>query len=83
MKTNRLFKNVCEDSALDTAIDWVLETPSGFADEDLLHQAGKDDLIARVKALIADPATDWSRCWPPLMRCGFKRRTCRTRSFTP
>lgn len=62
VKPYRLFKNVCEDSALDTAIDWVLETPSGFADEDLLHQAGKDNLIARVKALIADPATDWKYC---------------------
>lgn len=62
VKPYRLFKNVCADSALDTAIDWVLETPSGFADEDLLRQAGKDDLIARVKALIADPATYWQYC---------------------
>nr|DAW42975.1 MAG TPA: hypothetical protein [Caudoviricetes sp.] len=62
VKPYRLFKNVCEDSALDTAIDWMLETPSGFVDEDLLHQAGKDDLIARVKSLIAGPATDWQYC---------------------
>lgn len=62
VKPYRLFKNVCEDSALDPAIDWVLETPSGFADEDLLHQAGKDDLIARVKSLIDDPATYWKYC---------------------
>ena len=62
VKPYRLFKNVCEDSALDPAIDWVLETPSGFVDEDLLHQAGKDDLIARVKSLIDDPATYWKYC---------------------
>lgn len=62
VKLYRLFKNVCEDSALDPAIDWVLETPSGFVDEDLLHQAGKDDLIARVQSLIADPATYWQYC---------------------
>lgn len=62
VKPYRLFKNVCEDSALNTAIDWVLETPSGFVDEDLLHQAGKDDLIARVKSLIDDPATYWQYC---------------------
>ena len=62
VKPYRLFKNVCEDSALAPAIDWVLETPSGFVDEDLLHQAGKDDLIARVKSLIDDPATYWQYC---------------------
>lgn len=59
VKPYRLFKNVCEESALDPAVDWMLETPSGFVDEDLLHQAGKDDLIARVKSLLADPETDW------------------------
>ena len=62
VKPYRLFKNVCEDSAIDPAIDWMLETPSGFVDEDLLHQSGKDDLIARVKSLIADPATYWQYC---------------------
>lgn len=62
VKPYRLFTNVCEYSAFDTAIDWMLETPSGFVDEDLLHQDGKDDLIARVKSLIAAPATDWQYC---------------------
>lgn len=62
VKPYRLYKNVCEESALDTAIDWVLETPGGFVDEDLLHQAGKDDLIARVQSLISDPATYWQYC---------------------
>lgn len=62
VKPYRLFTTVCEDSALDTAIDWMLETPSGFVDEDLLHQDGKDDLIARVKSLIDAPATVWQYC---------------------
>lgn len=62
VKPYRLVKNVGGYGVLDTPIDWVLETPSGFVDADLLHQAGEDDLIARVKSLIADPATDWQYC---------------------
>lgn len=62
VKPYRLVKNVGGYGALDTPIDWVLETPSGFVDADLLHQAGEDDLIARVKSLIAAPTTDWQYC---------------------
>ena len=62
VKPYRLFISICEGSVWDVDIDWMLETPSGFVDEDLLHQDGKDDLIARVKSLIAAPATGWQYC---------------------